>query len=169
MDNGGYACLYCGNPATIVTRLSQRSFSFGINFGQVGAGVNGPRYQVINSPIEVSCPFCGREYLVLATSNENTSFILHILRNLDFEDWEMIAKELVRYDIDPQDLFDNVYAIVVPKGFANGTKRWISAKVKKVAYEIHILFNSKGQNFYLSAYRNNSTGEIIGKHIEKIL
>lgn len=169
MGSEGYTCLYCGNPAATVMRLSQKSFSFGINIKQVGIGGNGPQYQVINSPLEVSCPFCGREYLVLATSDGNTTFIINILRNLDFEDWEMIAQELTRYDIDPQDLFNNVYAIVIPKGFVNGTKRWISAKVRKTAYEIHILFNSRGQNFYLSAYRNNSTGEIVGKHIEKVL
>ena len=171
MSNGNFNCLYCGNPSATVRRLSQWSCSFGVSIKQVGVGGSGPQYQVINSPLEVSCPFCGRKYLILATSNnsnQDNDFIQDILEHLDFEDEKMIAQELVRYNIEPEDLFNNVYAIVIPKGFVNGTKQWISAKVRKVAYEIHILFTSKGQNFYLSAYRNNSTGEIIGKHIEKV-
>jgi len=171
VSNGNYTCLYCRSPSAIVKRLSRWSRSLSIGVNQFNLGGNGPQYHVINSPLEVSCPFCGRKYLILATSNnsnQDNDFIQDILEHLDFEDEKMIAQELVRYNIEPEDLFNNVYAIVIPKGFVNGTKQWISAKVRKVVYEIHILFTSKGQNFYLSAYRNNSTGEIIGKHIEKV-
>lgn len=167
MDNENLTCLYCGNPSATVRRLSQWYRLFSISINHVSVGGNGPQYQVINGPLEVSCSFCGRKYLVLATSNtsnQDDDFINNILEHLDLEDWKMIAQELRRYRIDPQDLFYNVYAIVIPKGFANSARRRFSYK-----YEIHILFNSRGQNFYLSAYRNNSTGEIVGKHIEKVL
>lgn len=98
---------------------------------------------------------------------ENEEFITNLLEKLEFEDEYMIAQELKRYGIDPADIFYNVRGIVIPEGFVNEAKKWASTKVKKVAYELHIIFSSRGQNFYLSVYRNNQTGMIMGKHIER--
>ncbi|ASJ16727.1 hypothetical protein A3L04_06395 [Thermococcus chitonophagus] len=167
MNNVPRKCLYCGNQNITVMKASKIIFSLQ-TLAQIVSSGQITEYEIVTSPFKIVCEYCGKRYIIIADHDNNPEFLNFVLDKLQFENEEAIAQEIISWGIDPRDIFYNAYAIVIPEGIANNTRRWLSSKTKKVAYELHILFKSNGQNFYLSAYRNNKTGEIIGKHIEII-
>ena len=167
-----YRCLYCNNEAV---RVSVRS-TFG---AQVGGSINIPKIfqagfrisveaTTIQAPKVFSCDICGRTYMLIASADFNEAIIEKIFKEIEFDDKKAILQDMKNFDIDPEDMINNIVAIVIPLSIGNKIRKFLSSRIRGLVYEIHIIFESEGGRYYLSAYRNNRSGKTIGKKIEKI-
>lgn len=165
-------CVYCKSSAISKYRQTKKSKSAGItvssNIFRFSLALNSiDEFLIENAPLIIECEYCGRSFMLLATQ-DHTNFIESVLNSIEIEDLDGFCKELLSFGLDSaNELFDGICYITVPLSIGNRLRKWLSSKTK-LGYEIHIIFNTKKGEFYLSAYRNNRSGRLVGKHIERI-
>lgn len=166
-------CLYCGSDGVTVEASKGKTTKKAISALVKGIGLsfeNSNSVQFLQSPLKVKCTFCEREYEIIA-GEQNIEFVQDIITRAKYD--LDISKEMLGYHITPEHILNGAYAVVLPRTIKNKARKWITSKVWRIGFEIHVLFNVKKsprneEKFYLSVYWNNNKKEIRAVHVIKI-